>query len=151
PSTIPLLPAIATWAAGFIGGALLVASAVLLAFGVEGDDYTIPQLALAALGQWLVFLAAMVWTSHRYGTGDLVADFVEHYAVRFRPIDLVGVPVGVVGQLVLVPLLYVPLRAVWPDTFSTDEIEERARELADKADGWTVVVLVLVVAVGAPI
>ncbi len=67
------------------------------------------------------------------------------------PIDLVGVPVGVLGQLVIVPLVYVPLRQLWPDTFSEAELEERAQELADKANGWTVVLLVLVVVIGAPI
>jgi hypothetical protein len=68
-----------------------------------------------------------------------------------RPIDLVGLPVGVIGQLAVIPLLYLPLREIWPDTFSQSELEERAQELADKADGWTVLLLVLVVAVGAPI
>jgi len=57
----------------------------------------------------------------------------------------------VLGQLVVIPLVYIPLRGLWPDTFSKAELEERAQELADKADGWTVVLLALVVVVGAPI
>lgn len=151
PSPIRLGPAFATWFVGWVVGMFIVASSILLAFGVDGDDYTIPQLAVATLASWAVFLAALGFTSRRYGTGNLIGDFRAHYAVSFRPIDLLGVPAGVIGQLVVVPLVYVPLRAIWPDTFSADELEERARELADKADGWTVVLLVLVVAVGAPI
>ena len=72
-------------------------------------------------------------------------------ALRFRPIDLVGIPIGVIAQLVIVPLVYVPLRGIWPDTFSKSELEERARELADKANGWTVVLLVVIVVIGAPL
>ena len=49
------------------------------------------------------------------------------------------------------PLVYVPLRAWWPETFSDDRLEETARDLVDRADGAAVVVLVLVVVVGAPI
>ena len=60
-------------------------------------------------------------------------------------------PVGVLGQLAIVPLVYVPLRAIWPDTFSESELEERARELADKASGWTIVLLVIVVVIAAPL
>jgi membrane protease YdiL (CAAX protease family) len=151
PSPIRLGPAFATWFVGWVVGMFIVASAILLAFGVDGDDYTIPQLAVATVASWAVFLVALGYTSQRYGSGELLGDFRSHYALAFRPIDLLGVPAGVIGQIAVVPMVYVPLRAIWPDTFSTSELEERARELADKADGWTVVLLVLVVAVGAPI
>jgi membrane protease YdiL (CAAX protease family) len=53
--------------------------------------------------------------------------------------------------LLLVPLIYWPLQRIWPDAFSSDEIEQRARELWDKAHGGWIVVLVVVVALGAPI
>jgi uncharacterized protein len=129
----------------------LVALLVLSAFGVDGDDYTIPQLAVATSAGWLVFVGALVVVSRRHGSGRPFRDFVDHYAIAFRPVDLVGIPVGVAGQLVLVPLVYAPLRAIWPDAFSQDELEQRARDLADKANGWTVALLVLVVVVGAPI
>jgi membrane protease YdiL (CAAX protease family) len=68
-----------------------------------------------------------------------------------RPIDLAGIPAGVATQLVGVPLLYWPLRQIWPDAFSQSDIDERAKELADKAGGATTVLLVLVVVVGAPL
>jgi len=150
-TTIRVGPAILTWFAGWVAGMLLAGSFVLLALGADGDDYTISELALATTASWLVMLAALAFTSRKYGTGDPVDDFLRHYALRFRAVDLVGVPVGVLGQLVIVPLVYVPLRRLWPDTFSEAELEERAQELADKANGWTVVLLVLVVVIGAPI
>ncbi|MDA2921595.1 CPBP family intramembrane metalloprotease, partial [Desulfobacterota bacterium AH_259_B03_O07] len=54
-------------------------------------------------------------------------------------------------QLVLVPLVYVPLRAVWEDTFSKDRLSDTAEKLADRASGGTMVLLVLMVCVGAPL
>lgn len=149
--TIRIGPAIATWAVGWGLGMVLLAPGVLALFGVDGDDYTVTQLAAATGAAWLVQVAALVFTSSHYGTGEPWPDFQEHYGVRFRSIDLLGIPVGVVGQLAIVPLVYAPLRAIWPDTFSNSELEERARELADKADGWTVALLVVVVVVGAPL
>lgn len=150
-ATIRVGPAIATWAVGWGLGMVFLAPGILALLGVDGDDYTVPQLALATGAAWLVQLAALAFTSSHCGTGDPTRDFVEHYGLRFRPIDLVGIPVGVIAQVAIVPLVYVPLRAVWPDTFSKSELEERARELADKANGWTVVLLVIVVVVGAPL
>ena len=47
--------------------------------------------------------------------------------MRFRPIDVVGVPIGVLSQLVLVPLVYLPLRRLWPDTFSEDRLSRTPR------------------------
>jgi uncharacterized protein len=130
---------------------VFLAPGILALLGVHGDDYNVPQLALATASAWAVMLAALAFTSNRYGSGHPRQDFVDHYGLRFRPLDLIGVPVGVLAQLVIVPLLYVPLRALWPDTFSESELEQRARELADKASGWTVVLLVLVVVICAPI
>jgi membrane protease YdiL (CAAX protease family) len=150
-STIRIGPAIATWAVGWGVGMVLVATSVLAAFGVDGDDYTVAELAAATGAAWLMMVAALAFTSNRYGTGRRGDDFVEHYGLRFRPIDIVGVPVGVLGQLAIVPLVYLPLREMWPDTFSESELEERARELVDKASGWTIVLLVVVVVLGAPL
>ena len=150
-TTIRFGPAAVTWLVGFMVGMGLAGQLVLIALGVDGDDYTIPQIALSIVVSWAVFIAAMAYTSNRYGTGDTFGDFVDHYALKFRPIDLVGFPAGALLQLVVVPLIYVPLRELWPDTFSESELEERAQELADKADGWTVVLLFLVVAIGAPV
>ena len=66
----------------------------------------------------------------RPGSGDPVDD----YGIRFRAVDLVGLPIGVLTQLVLVPLVYIPLRGLWPATFSEDKLSETAEKLADRAD-----------------
>lgn len=137
-----------TWAAAWVGGTLVAAPAMISLLGASlGDDLTIPQLAAASAATWTVMIAALFVASRRFGTGDVTADV----AARFRPIDLLGIPLGVATQLVFVPLLYVPLRGLWPDTFSDERIEERAQDLADRAGGWLTVLLVVVVVIGAPV
>jgi len=147
---IPLGAAVLTWLLAWLLGMLVVAAAVLAAMGVDGDDYSIAELALAVSASWIVFIVALLLVSRRYGSGDGWGDFVGHFGIGWKPVDLLGVPAGVATQLVL-PAFYWPLRELWPSTFSSEEIEERAQELADKAGGSSTVLLFLVVAVGAPV
>lgn len=148
PAPIPAAVALGTWSVAWIVGAIVVTPLLVLAAGGSvGDDLTIPQLALATAGAWAVFGVALVLASRRFGTGDIVDDL----GVSFRPVDMVGVPLGVATQFVLIPLLYWPLRELWPDTFDPDRLEERAQELADKAGGLDTVLLVVIVVIGAPL
>lgn len=148
PSAIAVGPAIGTWAVTWLVGMGLLGPLVAVALGADvGDDLSIGVLAAASVAGWAVFVAGLLLASRRWGTGDPIADL----AVRVRPVDLVGIPIGVATQLVLIPLLYVPLQHWWPDTFSDARIEERARDLADRAEGAWTLVLVLVVVVGAPL
>jgi uncharacterized protein len=102
---------------------------------------------VSLLGLWLPFGYLLVWSSQRWATGRFRHDF----RLTGRSVDLVGIPIGVASQLILVPLVYLPLRNAFPETFSQQQIEERARELWDRADGGWLVALVVLVAVGAPI
>jgi membrane protease YdiL (CAAX protease family) len=95
----------------------------------------------------VAYLVGMWAASKRSATGH----FVDDYRLRFAPIDAVGVPIGVLTQLVLIPLVYLPLQEWWPDTFSDDRLSENAEKLVDRASGGTTVLLVLMVCVGAPI
>lgn len=150
PSSVPIpaAPALGTWAIAWVLGAIVVAPLLIVAVGgTVGDDLTIPQLAFVTLGAWTVFGAGLVLVSRRFGTGAVVADL----GWSFRAIDLVGIPLGVATQFLLIPLLYLPLRDLWPDTFNPTRIEERARELADQAGGINTVLLIVVVVVGAPL
>lgn len=108
---------------------------------------TVGELSVAAVLSWAAFAVALYLVSVRVGTGDLLAD----YRVAVRPVDLLALPAGVAAQLVLIPVLYWPLQQAWPDTFSDERLEERAVELVDRASGGSVVLLVAVVAIGAPI
>lgn len=149
-STAPIgvAPALGTWAVAWIVGAVAVTPALIVATGGSiGDDLSIPQLAVATGGVWAVFVVALVLASRRFGTSSIRGDL----ALRFRPIDLVGVPLGVATQFLLVPALYRPLQELWPDTFSDARLEERAQDLADRAGGFDTVLLVIVVVIGAPL
>ena len=55
-------------------------------------------IALSALALWVPFLAMLVVFSQRVGTKN----FVRDYFFRFRWVDLLGIPLGVASQLVLV-------------------------------------------------
>jgi uncharacterized protein len=140
--------AITVWGVAWVTGQLLF-QLVASTSGDSSDDATLPiaTLAIGVVATWCAYLAGLWWASDRAGSGNFVSD----YGLEFQPIDVIGVPIGLLTQLVLVPLVYVPLRAWWPETFSDDRLEETARDLVDRADGAAVVVLVIVVVGGAPI
>ena len=115
--------------------------------GEKSDSWPISLTVLSVLCLWIPFVVALLVVSRRWGQGRFGTDF----KVRLGWIDMAGLPIGIASQLLLVPLIYWPLQRIWPDAFSSDEIEQRARELWDKAHGGWIVVLVLVVALGAPI
>jgi membrane protease YdiL (CAAX protease family) len=136
--------ALAAWVAAFIfsnlGALLLVA---LFGYGdQDADTWPIWLVAVLQIPLWVGLIAAVVIISRRWGTGDLRRD----YGLRFLPVDLLGVPIGVLTQIVFVPLLYLLLPFI-----DRDEVSESAEKLTDRATGWGVVLLVVLVVVGAPI
>lgn len=101
--------------------------------------------AVLTIPLWVGYVGAVVVAGTK-GRG-----VVEDFGLSFRPLDAaLGVPIGVVMQLVVLPLIY------WPILHLTDQTSEQlsapARDLADKAQGplgW--IVLAVVVVVGAPV
>lgn len=139
----------ATWLVGWLLGNI-AGTVVLTASGHGGTDSALRPVwvsTLTTVALWTPQIIALVVVSQRFGTGRPLRD----YAVGFRPIDLVGLPIGVLSQLVLLRLVYWPLQGIWPGVFSTDELERNARDLYQRASGIWVVVLFVVVAVGAPV
>ena len=132
-----------TWLVGNLLGSLVIGIA-----GGDGDG-TRPLWVnvVAAVSLWVPMLVGLWYLSDRVGTGSIVRD----YNLRFQPIDLIGIPLGVLSQLVLLRLLYWPLEQWWPNTFGREHVERSARDLSDAAHGGWYVVLVLIVVVGAPI
>jgi membrane protease YdiL (CAAX protease family) len=76
------------------------------------------------------------------GTGN----FRRDYGLRFLPIDVIGIPIGVLTQLVFVQVLYWALPFI-----DRDEVSESAESLTSRAEGWGVVLLTVLVVVGAPV
>ncbi|MFM2070419.1 MAG: hypothetical protein RLZZ623_682, partial [Actinomycetota bacterium] len=134
----------ATWlGAWFVGN--LAGAAMMTLLGRDSNDSQVSVAATvaAALALWIPILIALGLVSVRFGLSSWRAD----YGLAFRSIDLVGVPVGVLTQLVLLRIVYWPLQAIWPDTFSAPHLEETARDLYDSAHGAWLVALVLLVVV----
>lgn len=134
------------WAGAFVASNIL-ASVIFGATGDSGDDAPIWVVGLVALSLWVPLIVVLVTLSTRLGSGH----FVRDYALSFRLVDLAGIPIGVASQLLLVNLVYWPLRSWFPGTFDVEAVEDRARGLFDRADGAWIIVLVLIVVVGAPI
>ena len=128
------------WLSGMICGGVLLG---LWVVATGQDTMALGSLGVAQLGFWLGLLGAVVVTSRRGGTGSVVRDF----GLRFRPSDLpLGAGLGVVTQLLVVPLIYFPFRSV----IDKADLERPARQLTDRAHGPGFLVFALVIAVGAP-
>ena len=126
----------------------VVSSIVLTALGGGSDvaDVSMGVLGASLAAAWVCYLVGMWIASDQVGTGR----FADDYGLEFRPIDLLGVGIGVLAQLVVVNLTTCCCR-VWPDTFTDDRLQENAKDLIDRATGGSAILLVLLVGVGAPI
>ncbi len=136
----------------FVGawvGAQLLTAITLVIFGETGEPSTIPigVLAVALTVTWSAYVAAMWFASERAGTADPIADF----GIVVVPRDLIGLGIGVLAQLVVVRLVYLPLEGIWPKTFTDDELQRNAEDLVDRAGGITTLLLFVIVVIGAPI
>jgi CAAX protease family protein len=139
--------------AGHAFAAWLIAAAVALSgqlvilaatgYGARGsEDYPLWLDAVLLIPLWVCLLIATIVISRHWGTGSLRDD----YGLRFRTFDLLGVPIGIASQAVLIPAIYWVLRV------SSEDVSSQARTLTDRAGSDAeVVLLVLMVVVGAPI
>jgi membrane protease YdiL (CAAX protease family) len=131
--------------AGFLVGNTLVLLVVGIWAGASGEDeLSFGMIAVGQVALWVGLLGAPLWATRTKGSGSPARDF--GLVVRAKD-ALSGVPIGIVSQLVLVPLIYLPLRQL----VDVDKLDEPARELADKAHGFGFVALAVVLVVGAPI
>ena len=149
PPGISLGIAALTWMVGwFLGN---VAGGLVLAASGDNNlpvgERPVWLSAGMAVAFWVPQLAALFVASRSFATGRLLRDF----SLRFAPVDLVGIPIGVFSQIALLKFVYWPLRKWWPDTFADKQLERNARDLTQRAHGIWVVVLVVVIVFGAPI
>jgi len=151
PSAAPRPIDAPTAAATFVGAwlaAQIVASLIVVVLhgSDRSADPSFGVTAVALAGAWTTYLVAMWLASQRAGSSSMVAD----YGLRFRPVDVLGLGIGVLCSLVLIRIVYLPLEALWPATFSEARLNENAQDLVDSASGskWMVVAVVVV---GAPL
>jgi uncharacterized protein len=127
------------------------ASLLVLVLTGNGDssssDTSTLEVALSATAMWGVYLFATTqflqvkWKNFRSTIG----------VTLLRRDVVIGIPLGVMSQLILVNAVNWPLARLFPDAFSFDEVSKRASDLVDVARGGWVFLLALVVIVGAPI
>jgi membrane protease YdiL (CAAX protease family) len=103
--------------------------------------------AVSVTALWIPALLALRWVSDHDGTGH----FRDDYGLHFRLIDVIGIPIGILSQLVLLPLLYWPLSLLFHDTFNKDQVEKPARDLVERLEGGWLILIVFIVVVGAPL
>lgn len=141
--------AIALWLGAYVA-ALPLQAVVIALLGesdVDPDGWPTSTTVATVLCLWVPFVVGLVILSRVRGGSS----FRDDYRVRFRLVDLAGIPIGAAGQFLLVPLVYWPLSALFPETFDAAKVEERANDLWDRATGGWVLALVAVVAIGAPL
>lgn len=141
------IPAVfAGWVLAYLVAVLLGGSVLAWAGQQEGEALPPWLVLVSSLALWVPQIV-MVWlVSKRFGTGRMGVD----YGIRFVARDLWGIPIGVASQLILVNLVMLPLRLAFPERFSVEEVERRARELVESTQGWWWLAIVFVVVVGAP-
>ena len=142
--------ALVAWVVANISGAVL---GILLvsAFGYATDPESLKNLPITMVALqfpplWLGFIGVPVLVAAVKGTG-----WIRDFRVRFRLRDVpIGLVSGVAAQLILVPLLSLPI--LWLTNTDMDKLSEPARQLGDKANSsFGVFLLFAAVAVGAPI
>jgi uncharacterized protein len=113
---------------------------------LSGDE-GLGLAAVSLVGLWIGTGGTPLWLSRTRGSGSLARDF----GLRFAPVDVpVGIASGVAVQILLVPLIYLPLEQLFPRV--ARELSQPARELAAQArSGVAFAVLALLVVIGAPV
>lgn len=142
---------------GFLVGQ--VASAVLLVVvaAATGHLHDVSQLAgrptppawvvvSGLVGLWFGFVGAVVMASRTSGTGHVLRDM----GVRFRGSDfLVGPAIGLGGQLLLLPLLYLPLEHLVPHL--SQRLSQPAKHLTGGFPGAELAVIAVLTVLVVPV
>ena len=147
-----------TWllfaALGFLGGQVLAVLSVSLSAAVSGNLHALTAITKMSepptwyivstlIGLWAGFFGAAWLSSSVRGTHSLVRDM----GLRFRWIDLVGVPIGVGGQI-LVALMYIPI-AQHVSNFN-QRFDAPSQKLTGGSHGAGYTLIALCTVVGAP-
>jgi len=112
---------------------------------ISGQDEVTLGLTVASLfGQWVGLLGGTIVASRRRGSGNLVRDL----GMRIERRDIgIGLVAGIAAQLVILPLLYLPIRLLGDDL----DVSESARELTGLGSGAGLALLAVCIVVGAPL
>ncbi len=129
---------------GLLAGLVTSTLAVVAWSVVSGqtNSRSLGVLVAGSIGLWTAYVGSAWFASHRKGTGRLRIDF--GFVAHWRD-ALVGLPVGVFCQWIVVPLVYLPFHV------NSEKLNKPARDITNAAHGPGVILLVLVLVVGAPV
>jgi uncharacterized protein len=141
-------------ALGFLGGQVLAAVVVSISAAISGNLHNLTAITKLSepptwyivstlIGLWAGFFGAAWVSSFVRGTRSMVNDL----GLRFRWIDLVGVPIGVGGQI-LVAIIYAPI-AQHVTNFN-QRFDAPSQRLTGSSHGGAYAVIALCTVVGAP-
>jgi membrane protease YdiL (CAAX protease family) len=139
---------------GYLGGQVLAAVLVGVAAALAGQFHELSRLSKLSepptwyvvstlFGLWGGFFGAAVLASRLRGTKHLVGDL----GLRFRWIDVLGIPIGIGGQY-LVALVYVPIAPHVHDFHQ--RFAAPAQRLTGGAHGLGYALIVVATVAGAP-
>ncbi len=138
--------AVGGWVVAYVA-ATFIGVLVYAAFGYAADD-DVPLwlMALTYPPLWLGFVGIPIWAAATKGNGWR-RDFRAWVQWKDVPI---GLAIGVAAQLIVVPLISLPILQLTGKT--ADDLSGPARDLADKAIGPAGALLfALIVGIGAPL
>lgn len=142
---------------GFLAGQVISAILLYVAAAASGNLSDLSRLASRAVppawvvvcglvGLWIGFVGAVVFASRTQGTGNIGRDM----RIAVRPIDLlIGPVVGVIGQIVLLPLLYLPLEPFIPHL--QKQLSQPAKHLTGGFPGADLALIAVLTVVVVPI
>ncbi len=142
-------------ALGFLAGQIIASVFVLISAAITGNSHNITALSRLSvppewyvvstlLGLWVGFFGAPWVASRVRGTRRLVRDL----GLRFRWIDLVGIPIGIAGQY-LVAAMYIPLESHIHNF--NQRFSAPGQKLTGASHGAGFAVIAVFTVVGAPI
>jgi membrane protease YdiL (CAAX protease family) len=147
-------PQLPRWGLGDVGIGILasmvlsvvVGSIIVSVAGWESTEVPIWGLALLQVPLWAGYLGVTLWATSTKGDG-----VVRDLGLVSRWLDApVGLLIGVATQLLVLPLVYLPI--FFLTGTDSDELSEPARELAERAGSTPSWLLFgLLVGVGAPL
>lgn len=138
---------------GFVVGVITSSLAVVIWVSATGErttsssTSTVGATVFSLVGLWVGLAGAPVLASRLKGTKQLAVDF--GLRLKLWPDVPLGVAVGLGSQLILLPVLYIPVRVLVPHL--DQQLGQPAQHLTGGAGGGGLVVLGIFVVLGAPL
>lgn len=128
------------WVLSYLAAAIFTAIVITAAgYQEQAEDAPLWILGVGNIPLWAGFIGIPIWAAATKGGG-----WIRDFGARVRPLDVpLGLAIGVAAQLILVPIVSWPILELTNQT--SDDLSERAQDLADKATGASGAVLFLVI------